>query len=53
MWPGFRDPKELMQGALTGVAQLVGVSSCKSKGLGFNSWSGHMPKLQIWSLAEA
>ena len=32
--------------ALTSVAQLGGVSSYKLKGLGFDSWSGHMPGLR-------
>ena len=31
--------------ALVGVAQLVGASSHKTKGCGFNSQSGHMPGL--------
>ena len=29
------------------VALLVGVSSCRAKGHGFNSWSGHMPRLWV------
>ena len=29
------------------VAPLVGVSSCRAKGHGFNSWSGHMPRLWV------
>ena len=33
--------------ALTGVAQWVGGSSCKPKGLGFDSQSGHQPRLQL------
>ena len=36
--------------ALAGVAQLVGVSSPKLKGHGFDTWSGHMPRL--WVLAQ-
>ena len=35
--------------ALAGVAQLVGTFSHKSKGCRFDSWSGHMPRLQVWS----
>ena len=34
----------------TGVAELVGGVFCKAKGYQFDSWSGHMPGLQIWSL---
>ena len=29
------------------VAQLVGASSCKLKGCGFDSRSGHVPSLQV------
>ena len=29
------------------VAQLVGMLTCKLKGCGFDSWSGHMPKLRV------
>ena len=36
--------------ALAGIAQLVGTSSCKPKGCGFDSQSGHMPRLWVWSL---
>ena len=32
---------------LAGVAQLVGASSCKPKGHGDNSQSGHIPGLQV------
>ena len=34
---------------LAGVAQLVGASSCKLEGCRFDSRSGHMPRLQVWS----
>ena len=34
-------------GTRAGVAQLAGASSCKPKGRGFNSWSGHMPRLWV------
>ena len=36
-----------------GVAQLVGVSSCKPRGRGFDSQSGHMPGLQSGCVQEA
>ena len=36
--------------ALASVAQLVGALSHNSKGLRFDSLSGHMPRLQVWSL---
>ena len=42
-------PKEPIV-VLTSVAQLVGASSCKPKGCGFNSWPQHMPRLQVQSL---
>ena len=32
-------------GAVAGVAQFVGVLSCKLKGHEFGSWSGHTPRL--------
>ena len=38
---------------MASVAQLVGASSHKSKGHGFDSWSGHMPKLWVWSPVRA
>ena len=38
---------------LTNVAQLVGASSCKPRGHGFDSWSGHMPRLWVQSLVGA
>ena len=44
----MRDYKPPM--ALAGVAQLVGVSFCKQKGQMFDSWSGPMPGMQVWSL---
>ena len=34
--------------ALVTVALLVGALSYQLKGCGFNSRSGHMPKLQVW-----
>ena len=33
--------------ALAAVAQLVGVSSCKLKGCGFDPRSGHIPRLWV------
>ena len=39
--------------ALAGVAQLVRVSSHKPKGHRFDSWSGHLPRLQVQSLVWA
>ena len=39
--------KEKKKSALAGVAQLGGMSSCELKGHGFDSQSGHMPKLQV------
>ena len=35
------------------VAQLVGVSSHAPKGCGFNSRSGHIPRVWVWSLVGA
>ena len=35
------------------MAQLLGVLSCAPKGCEFNSWSGHTPRLRVWSLAKA
>ena len=32
------------------LAQLVGASFCAPKCAGFNSWSGHVPRLQVRSL---
>ena len=37
------------QSALASMAQLVGVLSHKLKDHGFNSQSGHIPRLQVWS----
>ena len=39
--------------ALAGVAQLVGASSHRLKGRRFDSWSGHTPRLQVWSQVGA
>ena len=39
--------------ALASMAQLFGVSSCKPKGHGFNSQSGHIPRLWVRSLVGA
>ena len=39
--------------ALASVAQLVGSLLCKPKAYGFDSWSGHRPGLQVWSLVVA
>ena len=39
--------------ALAGVAQLVKVSSHKPKGQGFDSQSGHMSRLLVWSAVRA
>ena len=39
--------------ALARVAQLVGASFCRPKGLGFNSRSGPIPRLQVLSLVGA
>ena len=36
-----------VSGALADVAQLVGALFCKLKGCGFDSWSGHMPRLWV------
>ena len=43
------DVKKKRVHALAGVAQLVGASSSKPKGLGFNSQSGHLPRLRVRS----
>ena len=42
-----------MDGALTSMGQMVRVLSCKPKGHQFDSWSGHMPGLWVWSLVRA
>ena len=34
---------------LASVTQLVGALSYKLKGHRFNSWSKHIPRLQVWS----
>ena len=39
--------------ALAGEAQFVGASSHTPKGWGFDSWSGHIPKLQVQSSGGA
>ena len=44
--------KSLCPVSLAGVAQLVGESSCKPKGHGFESRSGHMPRLWVRSLVR-
>ena len=36
-----------LAGAAAGVAQLVGTLSRTPKGWGFDSWSGHIPKLWV------
>ena len=46
----FGGSKEL-QCALAHVAQLIGASSHKQKGHGFNSQSEHMPRLWVQSLS--
>ena len=38
--------------ALASVAQLVGALSCEPKGCSFNSWLGHIPRLQVQSLVR-
>ena len=38
--------------ALVGVAQLGGALSQGLKGHGFDSQSGHKPRLQVWSLVK-
>ena len=42
-------PSKIMTVALASVGQLVGVPSCEPKACRFNSQSGHMPGLWIWS----
>ena len=44
---------KLVVAALASVAQLVGVSSSKLEGWGFDSQSGHMPGFWVWSLVGA
>ena len=39
--------------ALAGVTQLAGAASCKPEGHGFDSQSGHMPRLQVRSSVRA
>ena len=39
--------------ALASVAQLAGMLSCTVKGCGFDSWSKHMPRLQLGPRAGA
>ena len=50
MWPGpqFSHLKN-ETAALAGVAQLVGASFPKPKGCGFDSRSGHISRLRVWS----
>ena len=43
---------EVQHYALAGVNQLIGVSSHRLKGLGFDSWSGNIPGLQFQSLVR-
>ena len=38
--------------ALAGVAQLVGAAFRALKGHRFDSWSGHVPRLGVWSLVR-
>ena len=48
VWGGSpKIPVKMSTGALAGAAQSVGASSHKPKGCGFDSWSGHMPGLQV------
>ena len=42
-----------LQNCLAGVAQLVGAAAGALKGRGFDSWSGHVPGLQVQSLVGA
>ena len=37
------------EGPLASVDQLMGAPSSKPKGCGLDSWSGDMPRLQVWS----
>ena len=37
------------EGPLASVDQLMGALSSKPKGCGLDSWSGDMPRLQVWS----
>ena len=39
--------KEVFFSTLASVAQLVGASSCKPKGLGFDSGRGHRPRVRV------
>ena len=39
--------KQMYRVVLAGVAHLVGTLSPKLKDCGFDSWSGHMPRLQV------
>ena len=48
--PMHRSLETYVSIALTGVPRLVEVLSCTQKILGFDSWSGHMPKLWVLSL---
>ena len=41
-----------MMSALAGMAQSIGALSHTLKVRGFNSQSGHMPRLQVWSLVR-
>ena len=43
------DPCSLLGAIEACVAQLVGALSHKQKGYRFESWSGHMPGLWVWS----
>ena len=54
VWPGRTWQGYFSLGVLeeTGSDRLVGASSRRLKGCWFNSWPGHMPRLQVWSLVE-
>ena len=45
----IRDQQRSPDTALASVAQLVGASPHKWKSQEFNSWSGQMPGLWVWS----
>ena len=50
--PHLPDVLKTMTWALAGMAQLVGALSCKPKCCWFDSWSGHVPGLWVWSSLE-
>lgn len=53
MGTAFQDFKKIHTPALVGMAQLLGTLSRAPEGRGFDSQSGHISRLWVWSLAGA